>query len=72
MPSALKNASMRSRKNRPMFLSFTLPEGSRSLASAASKSWPAPSATAMTACDLASNRCFSAARNASSAKGTSG
>ena len=31
-----------------MSLSFTLPEASRSLASAASKSWPAPSETAMT------------------------
>ena len=55
-----------------MSLSFTLPEASSALVSAASKSCPAPSATAMTVCDFVSIRCFNAGRKASSLSGTSG
>ena len=51
-----------------MSFSFTFPEASRADASAASKSCPAPSATAITTCDFVNIRCFNAARNASSSK----
>ena len=62
--------AIRSHKYRPMSFSLIFPEASRS-DSPASKSCPAPSATAMTACDFVCMRAFNAARNESILKGTS-
>ena len=50
---------------------LTLPEASRS-SLRAMRSWPAPSATTMTAWPRRSSRCRSSARNRSSVNGTSG
>ncbi len=55
-----------------MSWSLTLPEASRSAPLVASSSWPAPSATAITACARFRMRCFSAASRPSSPSSRSG
>lgn len=45
-----------SRRNGPISRSFTLPEAPRSVSPKGISSWPAPSATTMTACPRATMR----------------
>ena len=71
VPVRLKWSVIASRRKTPMSPYLTFPDASRSWLFAI-RSWPAPSATTITAWPRRSSRCCSADRNPSRVNGTSG